>query len=66
MKYLVLAHKSKYGYDIHVPGLPGCHSQGSTRKEAFENIKDAIISYLTADSHGKKKTEIREIEVSIA
>lgn len=66
MKYLVLVHKSKYGYDVHVPGLPGCHSQGSTRTEAFANIKDAIISYLTSDSRGNRKTEAREIEVSLA
>ncbi len=65
MKYLVLAHKSKYGYDVHVPALPGCHSQGNTRKEAFENIKDAIISYLTGDSTGKRKTEVCEIEISV-
>ena len=42
MKYLTIVHKSKYGYDIHVPALPGCHSQGNTEKEALENIKDAI------------------------
>ena len=66
MKYLVLAHKSKYGFDIHVPALPGCHSQGETRAEAFANIKDAIIAYLTGDSgHTKGKTEIREIEISV-
>ena len=33
MKYLVVIRKSKYGYDIHVPALPGCHSQGETQKE---------------------------------
>ena len=46
MKYLLTIHKSKYGYDIHVPALPGCHSQGSTEKEATENIQDAILTYL--------------------
>jgi len=46
MKYLVLIHKSKYGYDVHVPSLPGCHSQGETLREALENIKDAIKTYL--------------------
>ena len=46
MKYSVIIHKSKYGYDTHVPALPGCHSQGETEKEALENIKDAILTYL--------------------
>ena len=46
MKYSVIIHKSKYGYDIRVPALPGCHSQGETQKEALENIKNAILTYL--------------------
>jgi len=46
MKYLVILHKSKYGYDVHAPALPGCHSQGKTEKEALENIEDAILTYL--------------------
>lgn len=45
MKYSVIIHKSKYGYDIHVPVLPGCHSQGATEKEALKNIQDAILTY---------------------
>lgn len=27
------------------PGLPGCISQGKTRKKALENIKEAILAY---------------------
>jgi len=29
-----------------VPALPGCLSQGRTRTEAIENIKEAIAAYL--------------------
>ncbi|MFI5458360.1 MAG: type II toxin-antitoxin system HicB family antitoxin [Isosphaerales bacterium] len=29
-----------------VPALPGCLSQGQTRTEAIENIKEAIAAYL--------------------
>jgi predicted RNase H-like HicB family nuclease len=28
------------------PSLPGCISQGKTRKESLENIQDAIKGYL--------------------
>jgi len=28
------------------PSLPGCLSQGKTRKEVLENIQDAIKGYL--------------------
>ena len=44
--WLVIVHRSKYGYDVHCPALPGCASQGDTFEEALENIKDAIKVYL--------------------
>jgi len=66
MKYLVLIHKSKYGYDVHAPALPGCHSQGKTEKEALENIKDAIFTYLEIEREDLKVTKIREVEVALA
>jgi antitoxin HicB len=28
------------------PSLPGCDSQGPTRNEALQNVKDAITGYL--------------------
>jgi antitoxin HicB len=31
-----------------VPALPGCISQGKTRKEALANIKDAIEGYIAS------------------
>ena len=65
MKYLTAVHKSKYGYDISVPALPGCHSQGKTKKEALENIQDAILTYLEMSRKELKETEIREVEVSL-
>ena len=45
MKYLLVIKKSKYGYAVHAPALPGCHSQGKTEKEALRNIQDAIRTY---------------------
>lgn len=64
MKYPVVAHKSGYGYDIHCPLLPGCHSQGDTLEEALENIKDAIITYLGMISE-EIKGSIYEVEVAV-
>ena len=34
------------GYIVDCPTLPGCMSQGKTKKEALENIKEAIRGYL--------------------
>ena len=33
-------------FTAECPSLPGCISQGKTRKEAIKNIKDAIQGYL--------------------
>lgn len=62
MKYLTVIHKSKYGYDVHVPALPGCHSQGDTKKEALENIKDAIFTYIGIEKEEleESRTELRQ------
>ena len=65
MKYLTVVRKSEYGYDVHVPALPGCHSQGETETEALENIKDAIFTYLEMEQEDLKDAEIREVEVSL-
>jgi len=65
MRYSVITHKSKYGYDIHVPALPGCHSQGETLKEALENIKDAILTYLEMEKEELKGAMVREVEVAL-
>jgi len=65
MKYLVIIHKSKYGYDVHVPALPGCHSQGATEKEAMANVQDAILTYLEMEKGELKGVKVREVEVAI-
>lgn len=64
MKYPVVVHRSEYGYDVHCPLLPGCHSQGDTTEEALENIKDAIVVYLEMISE-KEKGRLYEVEITI-
>ena len=34
------------GFTVYVPSLIGCISEGSTKSEALENIKEAIALYL--------------------
>ncbi|MDD2388765.1 MAG: type II toxin-antitoxin system HicB family antitoxin [Desulfobacterales bacterium] len=43
---IVLEPSDEGGYTVYVPGLPGCISEGNTRKEAMINIKEAIELYL--------------------
>ncbi len=66
MKYSVVLRKSEYGYDVHVPALPGCHSQGSTEKEALDNIQDAILTYLDMEKEELKDTKVKEVDVVIS
>ncbi|MEK7099295.1 MAG: type II toxin-antitoxin system HicB family antitoxin [Patescibacteria group bacterium] len=66
MKYLTILRKTKYGYDVHAPALPGCHSQGETEQEALANIKDAIKTYLEMDAVTIKDAKVREVEVALA
>ena len=47
MKYRILINQDEDGiYVAECPSLPGCISQGKTRKEALENIKDAMKGYV--------------------
>jgi predicted RNase H-like HicB family nuclease len=54
-KYRVIVEPDEDGiYVAEVPALPGCISQGQTRTEAIENIKEAIAAYLESlDAHGE-------------
>ena len=33
-------------YNASVPALPGCFSYGTSKQEALENVKEAILCYL--------------------
>ena len=49
MERLALLYPGEDGYIVaEVPSLPGCISQGKTREEALENIKDAIEGFIAA------------------
>mgnify|MGYP003423144923 FL=1 len=63
MKYQVNLKKIEEGYAVWVPGLPGCWSQGQTEKEALENIKDAIKTYLETVEELSKDKVSRYVEV---
>ena len=55
MKYRVLIEQDEDGAFVAIcPSLPGCISQGNTRKEALANIKDAIDGYIASlKKHGE-------------
>ena len=65
LQYPVVVHKSKYGFDVHCPILPGCHSQGDTLQEALDNIKDAIMTYLDMVRKETRNEKVYNIKVAV-
>ncbi|HZX34761.1 MAG TPA: type II toxin-antitoxin system HicB family antitoxin [archaeon] len=60
----VIFEKDEDGWFIaDVPSLPGCHTQGKTKKDALKNIREAILLYLEVLE--EKKTKKRTPTVSI-
>lgn len=69
MKFLITITQDEAGYwVIDCPALPGCLSQGKTREEALQNIREAIlVSLETRKAHGlPAPTEIAEVEVTLS
>lgn len=67
MRYKVILEPSQEGgYAVHVPGLPGCHTQGDTLEEAIANARDAIQTYiLTVEELTRQGHQVVEVEVAV-
>ncbi len=54
IKFRVLIEQDEDGIFVaEVPALPGCISQGSTRKEALANAQEAMELYIESlEAHG--------------
>lgn len=55
MKFRVLLEQDGGGVFVaEVPSLPGCIAQGATRREALEDIREAVAAYLESlQAHGE-------------
>lgn len=60
---VILKPQEEGGYTVVAPSLPGCISEGDTRKEALANIKEAIELYLEADVSETKKDQVAEVTI---
>ena len=63
---IVMEPSADGGYTVFVPSLPGCISEGNTKKEALKNIKEAIFLYLEPvedDLNYSSDAEIVEISL---
>lgn len=64
MQYKVALHRSDEGFAASVPGLPGCWSQGVTETEALENIRVAIVEYLSVVDEQLRGEDVRVVEIA--
>lgn len=66
MKFVVTIDRDEDGtWVVECPSIPGCVSQGATKGEALENVKDAIAACLAVRSErGMPLTiETQQVEV---
>lgn len=55
MRYAIVYRDEAGNWIAEVPSLPGCVTQGETREEALENIRDAIALYLDGLDEERKE-----------
>lgn len=68
MKFLATLDRDEDGVWIaECPAIPGCVSQGGTREEAMENLREAIAGCLEvrAERGLPLTVETRQVEVAI-
>ena len=58
----VVIKQGEDGYFVaHCPSLRSCWSQGKTREEALENIREAVALYLESPSQELAPDESQEV-----
>jgi predicted RNase H-like HicB family nuclease len=63
---VVLEEQEEGGFVAYVPTLPGCATQGETRDETMNNIKEAISVYVESLSDRELPLpQVEELEVSV-
>ena len=63
---VVLEPSEEGGYTVYAPSLPGCISEGDSKDEALQNIKEAIELYLEPvedDTSYAPDSEISEVAI---
>ncbi len=62
MNVKVVVERGEDGYFVaHVPALKSCWSQGKTREEVLENIREAIDLYLEPEPQTLEEGENQEV-----
>jgi predicted RNase H-like HicB family nuclease len=66
IKFRVMIEKDEDGiYVGKVPDLPGCATEGKTKKELMRNVKEAIQAYMEALKIQKEPIPIEMVQISV-
>jgi predicted RNase H-like HicB family nuclease len=66
VKLHVVIEKDEAGYFVaEVPAFPGCLSQGKTKEEALQNIREAVEGWLEVMESKHPFNRNEAIEVSV-
>ena len=71
MKFnVILEPAAEGGFNVSVPALDGCFTQGETEEGALQNAKEAILCYLEGpgklnEIKSRPGMSLREVEVSL-
>ncbi len=71
MKFNIVLEKAEEGgYNVTIPALDGCFTEGENEEEALINAKEAIICYLEGlqkvnEVLSGPELKIKELEVTI-
>ena len=62
LEYTVILHwDEEYGgYWVEVPALPGCVSQGRSKEEALENVREAIFLHVESMKEDGEEIPVEE------
>jgi len=68
--HVILEPAEEGGYNVNVPALDGCYTQGNTEEEALKNAKEAITCYLEGiqkldEIKSKPGISLREVEIKL-
>jgi predicted RNase H-like HicB family nuclease len=66
MSYHLTLVESEEGFAVWCDDLPGCCSQGATREEAIDNIKQAIRDYRDATQELSEEEGLKVTHMELA
>ena len=66
MRFSVTIDRDEDGvWIVECPSIPGCVSQGQTKQEALENVKDAIAACLQARAERGMPLTVETYQVEV-